>query len=238
MASWIPSPISKDYPTPKNGNVRLVDPAHYSALPNPFAAHDKQSPVHMVEPMHDLDPNSDFNGSTSSTSSRFAWQSAPIDKLLVVCASIPPLLASTALLVTTLMDRSSTGPLLSFVLNNRATAQIVVSVVSAVLAASNVYTVTKLLNFATRIHLLRQSLSLKMIKFIGAVTTRSLVASLPGVLSTTSVIMVLPFANPNVLWTGALTPVLTNATVVEAGENPTVLRELKLHLVRKRSSCG
>ncbi|MCJ1457922.1 hypothetical protein MMC28_008291 [Mycoblastus sanguinarius] len=183
----------------------------YIALPKSSAAHNKHSSSPPVEPVFDPDSSD----STSSTNPHFAWQSAPIDKLLLICASVLPLLASTSLLVTTVKDKSSTGPLLSFVLNNRATTQIVVSIVSAVLDCLNVYTVTKLLNLATRIHLLRQSLSLDMITFIRAISTKSLTDGLPAAISTTSMVIVLLFTLPNFLWTGALTPILTNATIAE-----------------------
>ena len=216
MASWMAMLKMQgfyDRLDPKEGIYHLGDMPRRSALPDSSAAHDKQPPLQKVEPV--LDP--DFDSSTSSTGPHFAWQSDPVDKLLLICATILPLLASTYLLVGTATDRRSTGLLLSFVSNNRATAQIVVSIVSAILACLNVYTVTKLLNLATRIHLLLQSLSLNMIKFIGAVATRCLVAGVPAAMYATSVIMVLLFAIPNVLWTGALTPILTNATIVETG---------------------
>ncbi len=187
---------------------------HYDALPNPSTAREKELPLQKIEPVFD----SDSNSTNSFTSPRhFTWQSGLVDKLLLLCASLLPVVASTYLLVTTTTDRSSTGPLLSFVLNNRATTQIVVSLISGALAALNVYALTKLLNLATRIHLLRQSLSLNMISFIRAISTKSLAASLPAAMFTTSIIIVLAFALPNTLWTGALTPVLTNTSIDETG---------------------
>lgn len=101
------------------------------------------------------------------------------------------------------------GLLLSFIFNNRATVQIIVSIVSAILAGLNVDAMSKLLNLATRIRLLRQSLSLDLIKVIGAVTTRRLEVGLSALMSAISVIMVLLFVIPNLLWTGALTPMPT-----------------------------
>ncbi|KAL8718985.1 MAG: hypothetical protein Q9225_003943 [Loekoesia sp. 1 TL-2023] len=171
------------------------------------------TPLHTVEPLLDRDPNSD--GSSESLSS--AWKSTATDKLLLILASIIPLLASTALLVTTVNNRSSTEHLLAFVLDNRATTQIVVYLVASTLAWANVYTVTKLLNFTTRIHLIQRSLSLNMIAFISAISTKSLVPSLPIAMFSISIIIVLTFLLPNVLWTGALTPILARATMMETG---------------------
>jgi hypothetical protein len=109
--------------------------------------------------------------------------------------------------VRTVTDRRSTGPLLAFVSSNRATAQIVVSINSAILAGLNVYTATKLLNFATRIHLLGQSLTLTMLKFINAVSTRCLVSGVPAAMCTTSVVMVAHLLSYNYTKPGYLTTV-------------------------------
>ncbi|KAL9104912.1 MAG: hypothetical protein Q9187_008849, partial [Circinaria calcarea] len=192
----------------KEGSYQLKDISSRHALP---AAHDKQQQLQKVEPCFDPD----LNSGPSPTSPHFAWLSDSVDKLLLIFATILPLLASTSLLVATAMDSRFTGHLHFYILNNRATAQIIVSIISTVFACLNVYTITKLLNFATRIYLLRQSLSLNMIKFIGAVTTGRLGTGLPAAMFTTSAIMILLLAIPNVLWTGALTPVFTNATIVE-----------------------
>ena len=164
-----------------------------------------------VKPAFDLGSNS----SAFSASPNFSWQSSPVEKLLIVYASILPLLASIYLLVATIIDRRSTGSLLSFVENNRATTQIVY-IVSALLAYLNVYTVTKLLNLATLIHLIRRSLSLNLIALIQAVSTKSLSTDLPAAFSTISAIIVLLFALPSILWTGALTPVVTDTTFAES----------------------
>ena len=55
-----------------------------------------------------------------------------------------------------------------------------------------------------------------MMAFIWAVATNSLGAGLSAAMFTTSIILIVLFALPNLLWTGALTPILTNATITEA----------------------
>ena len=147
--------------------------------------------------------------------SHFAWRNTAGDKLLLLGVCILPLLASSALLVTTLENRTSTGRFLSFVTNNRATTQIIVYLISNFLASLNVYSVTKLINFATRIHLLQWPLSIDRISLVQATLTRSFATSLPAPMVVTSLITIALFAIPNVLWTGALTPVLTNTTIIE-----------------------
>jgi hypothetical protein len=56
-----------------------------------------------------------------------------------------------------------------------------------------------------------------MLKFIGAVATRRFVSGVPAAVCATSIVIVLLFAIPNILWTGALTPILTNSTILEVG---------------------
>ena len=188
---------------------------HIGTRPASSAGHDKQTPLWEVDPL--LDPQGFIDLNPSSTDQSFLWQSGLVNKLLLFWASILPLLAAIYLLVAKVTNRRSTEDLRAFVSTNRATAQIVVSLISAVLAGLNVYTITQLLNFATRIHLLQQSLTLTMLKFIEGVATRRFVSGLPVLMCTTSVIIILVFAIPNVLWTGALTPMLVNATILETG---------------------
>lgn len=193
----------------------------------PPAGHDSQTTsLHKAEPF--LDP--DFNINPSSTNPHFAWQSDPVDKLLLLCASI-------YLLVRTVTDRRSTGPLLAFVSSNRATAQIVVSINSAILAGLNVYTATKLLNFATRIHLLGQSLTLAMLKFIEAVATRRLVSGVPAAMCTTSVVMVPALCDPQHPVDRRLDshPHELYHPGDGRSENTTVLPRLKRDLVKQRT---
>jgi hypothetical protein len=223
MASWMALPrkhSSYDQLQPAEETYHLDDILPpWRRLPEPLAGHDKPTPLQKVKPVliSDFDINPSSAAAAAAADPYFAWKSDPLAKLVLLFTSLVPLLPSTYLLVYTLTDRRSTGPLLAFVSNNRTTTQIVVSTVSAILACLNVYTVTSLLNFATRIHLLRRPLTLTMLKFIGAVATRRLVSALPAAMCTTSVTMVLLFEIPNILWTGALTPILTNSTILETG---------------------
>ncbi|KAK6077652.1 hypothetical protein SCUP515_04850 [Seiridium cupressi] len=147
----------------------------------------------------------------------FSWESKILDRALLLSASALPLAASTFLLAITITDRRWVSGLLLFALIDRASAQIVVSITSAILASLNVYAATKLLNIATRIHLLQRSLSLNMLKLIGAVATRQVATGLPIVMYATSLVTILLFSVPNFLWIGALTPVATNTTLLVPG---------------------
>lgn len=145
----------------------------------------------------------------------FDWQSTPTDKLLLISASLFPLFEGTSLLVT-ILNTTWSDPLLSFVINNRATTNIIVSLISVFLASLSVYTATKLINLAVRTHFMEHSLTLKVISFIRAISTSSLAGGIPAAMPVTSLTVVLAFTLPYVLWTGALTPILTNATTTSS----------------------
>ena len=185
--------------------------APYTAL-KPSEFDEERSLVQIGEAESDLNIKSSSLGPQP-----LVWQSKSTNKIRVTCASVVPLLVSISLLVMFAMQKTTSGPLLVFVLDNRVTAQIVVSIVSAVLATLNIYTLTTLLNFATRIHVVRNTLSLNTIKLIGAITTKNFITSLPSFMSTTTAILVVLFAIPNILWTGALTPALTVKDIAAPG---------------------
>ena len=145
--------------------------------------------------------------------SKIAWQSSPGDKLLLVFATVPALIVSITLLVLSAKDVRSTGSLLSFATDDRATAQIIVSILSSILSTLNVYTVTRLLNFAARVHMVKRSLSLDKLRLFSAITTRSIASDQPIHVLLLSTVIVLLFAIPNYLWTGALTPVTVTTTI-------------------------
>jgi hypothetical protein len=146
----------------------------------------------------------------------FLWTSGIPEKTWLILSSILPLGASVFLLVATLLERRWTGGLLAYVSENRATAQIISSVIAAILAALNIYTATTLINLAVRIRLLRKTMNLETLKLIGAVTTRQVALGLPLIMYLTSVAMALFCALPSFIWVGALTPIIENTTVVES----------------------
>jgi hypothetical protein len=163
-----------------------------------------------------IEQGSDVSKRTTSSGDQYSeWKSDAFPKILVFITAILPVIIIIAILVLTIRDIRSTGPLLSFASNDRATTQIVVSFASFAISSLNIYTITQLLNLATRIHLLQQSLSLNMINLIGAISTGRATTALPVLMSSTTIITFLIFTVPNVLWTGVLTPVLTNATIAE-----------------------
>ena len=146
--------------------------------------------------------------------SPFIWRSSKREKLILLFSVILPLLTSTALLTTYMTGRVSTGNFLAFTTDHRAPAQIIVSMVAGTLASLNVYTVIKLLNLGARIHLLRHRLSLSMIEFVRAFSTRSVLFDSLATIYSTVAILTLILILPNILWTGALTPVVSNITRV------------------------
>jgi hypothetical protein len=188
-----------------------VVPSYNGLQPPQYSSSDfKKLPLETVTSVFDTDSRS------TSSDYHSTWLSGLLDKFLIIASTLIPLTISSILLGATVLDLHSTGLVLNFILYNRATAQIIVSIASAIIATLNIYTITKLVNLATRIHLLQQALSLNKLKFIIAALTGRFVHSLPAGLCFTSGLLVFLFALPNTLWTGALTPVVINATAFEA----------------------
>jgi hypothetical protein len=102
-------------------------------------------PVTSVFETGSRSPSSDFHVN---------WVSGLLDKFLIITSMIIPLMISSILLGATVLSLHSTGMILNFIISSRATTQILVSIFSATLATLNIYTITKLVNIATRIHLL------------------------------------------------------------------------------------
>ena len=98
------------------------------------------------------------------------------------------------------------------VTENRAVAGIVVNILAHLLGAIHVYTLCTMVNFATRIKLGRNPMSLDRLKFWSAMCMNRLAWDLPKS-------MLLPLCGyfvlmilPQTLWTGALTPITTFST--------------------------
>lgn len=198
-------PQRPPYPSPNESFAH----SHYDKEP-PQEAFELPAPVPPIIP----------RTRPPTKSVRGPWQADSLDKTLLVLASVIPLITSTILLASTvILGVRSTGPLLKFTFDNRATTQIIVSILSAMLATLNMYTVTRCLSLATRLHLLKRSLSLGSLKLISAVSTRQLATEVPFSSWAVSVMMAILLMVPNFVFTGALTPVV-EATTTKMSLNP------------------
>lgn len=158
----------------------------------------------------------EFSAAHDGRTPPLAWRAGWTDKILLLCSSLIPLSIIITLAALAVANMTSTGALLDFVSVNRATTQIIVSILASTLASLNVYTITTLLNFATRIHLVGKPISLNMLELLSAIGNRRVATGLSPVMLSATVILVLLFGIPSILWTGALTPVITSTTIIRA----------------------
>lgn len=149
------------------------------------------------------------------TTTHLAWKSQLNEKASLALAAFFPLVVSILLFVYN--KKKETGCILAFVLENRVTTQIIVTLISTALASLNVYTTTKLINFYIRTNLLKRHFSLEVISLTRGVCTQSWATGLSKRSLFASASMLSLFAIPQPLWTGALTPDIVNTTIVKAG---------------------
>lgn len=149
------------------------------------------------------------------TTTHLAWKSQLGEKASLALAAFFPLVVSILLFVYN--RKEETGRILAFARDNRVATQIIVTLVSTALASLNVYTTTKLINFFIRTNLLKRHLSLEVISLTRGICTQSWATGLSKGYLLASAGMIALFAIPQPLWTGALTPVIANTTIVKAG---------------------
>ena len=95
----------------------------------------------------------------------------------------------------------------------RATIQIIVQVLSAILASLQLFALSTLIKHITSLSVGRRPMSLDTLKFRNAVQFYSLDIDLPfrHIVSLLALLIAVQF--PSALWAGALTPILTNAKI-------------------------
>ncbi|OQU95029.1 hypothetical protein CLAIMM_01298 [Cladophialophora immunda] len=130
------------------------------------------------------------------------------DRAALFCALLLPTGLSAFLLVTRLKRYS--GSVVTFVQENRASAQILVQILSQVLAVLQLDALKTLLNFRTRLLLIKQHLSLDELAFRAAIVRQYAETTLSPTHVTSLVLLLVLSAAPGALWTGALTPELVD----------------------------
>lgn len=138
-----------------------------------------------------------------------AHETAPWQHYLVFTLLLLPTLASLLLLVSNAEEWSLTGYAYRIVTGNRATTQIIVQILSQSLCLIQIFTICRLINFATRIRFTRSPISLNTLGLWTALSTPTVNWSLPLGMIIASIIFVNLSTVMSVLWTGALTPVAT-----------------------------
>lgn len=130
---------------------------------------------------------------------------------------LPALLLTTTTSVSAVLvalrHRWSTGALDNFVVHNRDTTALVVQILSSILGLCQFYAACSALNFSTRLHLEKRSVSLQTLNFWSAIVAPRMDFSL-------SILMLVPLSIwcmvvqvPGALWAGALTPLFVTVAM-------------------------
>ncbi|KAJ5768417.1 hypothetical protein N7533_001000 [Penicillium manginii] len=144
-------------------------------------------------------------GSPSISGERFVFSITFI--LLLI-----PLSLSILLLYSDAHKWLLPGNMYNFVNQYRSSVQTAVQVISATLAAIEVFALCRLINLATRIHLKRAPVSLNMLSFWSALSTSTANWSLPFWMIVVTLLVGNLHTALTAVWTGALTPVNTLST--------------------------
>ncbi|RJE18293.1 hypothetical protein PHISCL_09370 [Aspergillus sclerotialis] len=146
------------------------------------------------------------------------YQTAPWPQYLGFCLLLFPTAVSFLLLASSARDWEVSGYSYLIITRNRTTVQIIVQIISNGLCLIQVFTVCRLINFATRIRFIRSPVSLNTLGLWTALSTPAINWSLPMGMIIASIFFVNLSTIISVLWTGAFTPVDTagfrNGTVM------------------------
>ncbi|PWY94850.1 hypothetical protein BO94DRAFT_621297 [Aspergillus sclerotioniger CBS 115572] len=145
-----------------------------------------------------------------------AWKAGRTMKVLVTISALLPLPLCLYLLYRINFGAGITGSPLQFVENNRASLQIIVSLLSAMLSIMNVFVRTTILKFMWQVRFMKSYISMTDLKFFEAIVSRHFGVDHPGTRRLSLLIILLSL--PSFLWVGPLTPVLTTETTsIEGG---------------------
>ncbi|KAL4732949.1 hypothetical protein BDV11DRAFT_214662 [Aspergillus similis] len=147
-----------------------------------------------------------------------AWKAGWDMKVLVIISALLPLPVCLYLLHRIVSGAGITGPALQFVENNRASVQIIVSLLSAILSAINVFVCTTIFKFMWQIRFTKSYISMNDLKFFEAIVSRRFGVDHPGTRRLNLLIILVLLSLPSYLWVGSLTPVMaTETTSIEGG---------------------
>ena len=137
----------------------------------------------------------------------------PWSKALVVLALLVTTTISTTIIALSITQKYSAGGLVNWVRTSRATIQIVVHLLSATLAALQLYVLGGFVSFRTNLRLLAKPMSLDTLKLHQALSLRKFDFDLPLQFFVVALVYAAVLQAPGALWAGAITPVLATANV-------------------------
>lgn len=132
------------------------------------------------------------------------WRS----KLVPLCVAIP-IAVSLALQILDIRHYQSTGVLRDLTTSNRASVQVVVHILSTLLAVLLVYPICTVISFWTRHALTQRDIRINRLRLWSALVRAKPDWNLPWLYALIAAIFFLSTYFPAAFWAGALTPVLT-----------------------------
>lgn len=136
------------------------------------------------------------------------WSKALVFLALLVTTSI-----STTVIALSIKPKYNTVGLVDWVRTSRATIQIIVHLLSATLAALQLYALSGFVSFRINLRLLAKPMSLDTLKLHQAMSIRKLDFDLPLQFFVISLVYAAVVQAPGALWAGAITPVINTANV-------------------------
>lgn len=137
-------------------------------------------------------------------------------RLLPMILLCIPMLVSLVVALLRVTQYKAHGSLYDLTINHRATMQVFVHVISSILSSMGAAALCLMINFSARQYLVGRSLSLNQLRFVVALSKANLDFTLPFALATSAALFCAFIAVPGWLWTGALTPQVSDV-VVEGG---------------------
>lgn len=137
-------------------------------------------------------------------------------KLLSALALLLP--TAVSILLLSIRNHLWDGSFRNFVNDSRTAVQVIVQILSFVLAMLQIYALRQLFALATRLVLPKRTLSMETLSWWTAISQTKMDSSLPMSYLICTITIVVLTALPSALWAGALTPILstdlqTNGTI-------------------------
>ncbi|CAD6583814.1 MAG: hypothetical protein ASARMPRED_001511 [Alectoria sarmentosa] len=145
-------------------------------------------------------------------------------KAIILPGLLLTTLVSCLLLGLTLSNWYSDGFLYNVQNTRRATIQIIVQVLSTVLAGLQLFALSALIKYDTSLSIARRPMTLDTLKFRNAVQLKSLDFDLRFGHTMSLLLLLVAVQFPSALWAGALTPVSTNVEVIRQYQVPSYSR--------------
>ncbi|KAJ7768073.1 hypothetical protein DFH07DRAFT_954640 [Mycena maculata] len=127
---------------------------------------------------------------------------------------IPGLVVSTAAAALLAMqtERDNTA-LYTFVTNNRTAVQVGIQIIAHALGFIEIFTLTSIVNFSTRLRLSRGSVSLAELRLWQSISSIRMAWSMPLLHLTILIPYIVFHLLPSALWAGAITPIVSSTVI-------------------------